>query len=88
MKQAIAEITQRIQERSAATRRPYLARLEQLANRGRGAERFSPANVAHAFAGLPQHDKIKIVVERAPNLGIVTAYNDMLSSRITSGKCS
>jgi phosphogluconate dehydratase len=80
MKQAIVEITQRIQERSAATRRPYLARIEQLVNRERGADRFSPANVAHAFAGLPQHDKIKIVVERAPNLGIVTAYNDMLSA--------
>ncbi|MEW6706143.1 MAG: phosphogluconate dehydratase [Pseudomonadota bacterium] len=80
MKPAIVEITQRIQERSAATRRPYLARLDQLAKRERGADRFSPANVAHAFAGLPQHDKIKIVVERAPNIGIVTAYNDMLSA--------
>jgi len=80
MKPAIAEITQRIQERSAATRRPYLARIEQLVNRERGADRFSPANVAHAFAGLPQHDKIKIVVERAPNIGVVTAYNDMLSA--------
>ncbi|MED5621356.1 phosphogluconate dehydratase [Ideonella sp. BN130291] len=80
MKQALVEITQRIQERSAATRRPYLARIDQLAQRERGADRFSPANVAHAFAGMPQHDKIRIVVERATNIGIVTAYNDMLSA--------
>jgi phosphogluconate dehydratase len=80
MKPAIVEITQRIQERSAATRRAYLTQLDALANRARGADRFSPANVAHAFAGLPQHDKIRIVVERAPNIGIVSAYNDMLSA--------
>lgn len=80
MKPALVEITQRIRERSAATRGPYLQRLDQFAQRPRGADRFSPANVAHAFAGLPQHDKIRIVVERSPNLGIVTAYNDMLSA--------
>lgn len=80
MKPAILEITQRIQERSAANRRAYLERVARYAARPRGAERFSPANVAHAFAGLPQHDKIKLVVERAPNLAVVTAYNDMLSA--------
>jgi phosphogluconate dehydratase len=80
MKPAIVKITERIRERSAPTRQAYLERLDQLAARARGADRFSPANVAHAFAGLPQHDKIKIVVERAPNLAIVSAYNDMLSA--------
>jgi phosphogluconate dehydratase len=80
MKPALLEITERIRQRSAATRGAYLSRVEQLTARPRGADRFSPANVAHAFAGLPQHDKIKIVVERAPNLGVVTAYNDMLSA--------
>jgi phosphogluconate dehydratase len=80
MKQALIEITQRIRERSAKPRARYLEQLDRLAARDRGADRFGPANVAHAFAGLPQHDKIKIVVERAPNIGIVTAYNDMLSA--------
>jgi phosphogluconate dehydratase len=80
MKSTLVEITERIRERSAATRGAYLARLDRLVARPRGADRFSPANVAHAFAGIPQHDKIKIVVERATNLGIVTAYNDMLSA--------
>ena len=38
------------------------------------------ANVAHAFAAMPGTDKWRIVVERAPHLGVVTAYNDMLSA--------
>jgi phosphogluconate dehydratase len=38
------------------------------------------ANVAHAFAGLPANDKLRVVAERAPNVGIVTAYNDVLSA--------
>jgi phosphogluconate dehydratase len=36
--------------------------------------------VAHAFAALPSDDKFKVVAERAPHIGIVTAYNDMLSA--------
>jgi len=38
------------------------------------------ANVAHAFAALPGQDKLRIVAERAPNIAVVTAYNDMLSA--------
>ena len=38
------------------------------------------ANVAHAYAALPTNDKLRVVSKRALNLGIVTAYNDMLSA--------
>ena len=38
------------------------------------------ANLAHAVAGSPPDDRFKIVTERAPNIAIVTAYNDMLSA--------
>ncbi len=38
------------------------------------------ANLAHAVAGSPPDDRFKIVADRAPNIGIVTAYNDMLSA--------
>ena len=38
------------------------------------------ANVAHAFAGLPENDKFRVVAEKAPNIAIVTSYNDMLSA--------
>jgi len=80
MKPALTEITARIRERSAPTRDAYLARIARLAGRARGAERMGCANVAHAFAALPGNDKLRVVAERAPNIGIVTAYNDMLSA--------
>ncbi len=80
MKQSLIEITQRIRERSAPTRQAYLQRMEQAIARPRGADRMGCANVAHAFAALPSNDKLRVVAERAPNIGIVTAYNDMLSA--------
>ncbi len=49
-------------------------------NRQRGADRLGCANVAHAFAAMPANDKLRVVVEKAPNIGIVTAYNEMLSA--------
>ncbi len=80
MKPAVLDVTQRIRERSAATRSAYLAQVEAAINRPRGADRMGCANVAHAFAALPGHDKLRIVAERAPNLAVVTSYNDMLSA--------
>ncbi|MBK6852505.1 MAG: phosphogluconate dehydratase [Burkholderiales bacterium] len=80
MKPAIDLVTARIVQRSSATRSAYLARVRALASRGRGAERLGCANVAHAFAALPGSDKFRVVAERAPNLAVVTAYNDMLSA--------
>jgi phosphogluconate dehydratase len=80
MRQAVVEVTHRIRERSASTRRAYLARVESAIDRPRGADRMGCANVAHAFAAMPGADKLRIVAERAPHIGIVTAYNDMLSA--------
>ena len=80
MKPAIAEVTQRIRERSAASRAAYLAQIDRMIARPRGPDRMGCANVAHAFAALPGADKFKVVAERVPNLAIVTAYNDMLSA--------
>jgi phosphogluconate dehydratase len=80
MKQALVEVTQRIRERSAATRAAYLARVDAAINRPRGADRMGCANVAHAFAALPANDKLRVVAQRALNIGVVTAYNDMLSA--------
>ncbi|TAL65039.1 MAG: phosphogluconate dehydratase, partial [Burkholderiaceae bacterium] len=73
-------VTARIRERSQPARSAYLERLELAAARPPGAERMGCANVAHAFAALPANDKLKVVRERAPNIAIVTAYNDMLSA--------
>jgi phosphogluconate dehydratase len=80
MKQAVVDVTERIRERSAAARRAYLARVDAMAGRPRRADRLGCANLAHATAALPAADKLSVVVERGPNVGIVTAYNDVLSA--------
>ncbi len=76
----VAAVTDRIRTRSAPARTAYLERLAAMAARTRGADRMGCANVAHAFAAMPSTDKFKVVAERAPNIGIVNAYNDMLSA--------
>ena len=84
----VEAVTRRIRERSASTRAAYLAQLELAADRKPGADRMGCANVAHAFAAMPDSDKarvtgldkLKIVAEKGPNIGIVNAYNDMLSA--------
>nr|WP_294839140.1 phosphogluconate dehydratase [uncultured Methylotenera sp.] len=80
MKQSHIEVTERIIEKSRPTRTAYLNRLDDIVNRPRGADRLGCANVAHAFAAMPANDKLRVVVEKAPNIGIVTAYNEMLSA--------
>ncbi len=78
----IDAVTDRIRERSAPTRSTYLRQLDQAAGRDRGAERMGCANVAHAFAGMPADDRFKVVTQRAPNIAIINAYNDMLSAHV------
>lgn len=78
-------VTRRIRERSAPTRSAYLARIDAAAGQDRGADRMGCANVAHAFAGLPNNDKFRVVAERAPNIAIVNSYNDMLSAHAPYG---
>jgi len=76
----LAAVTSRIQGRSRDTRSAYLQAVARAGQRKPGPERLGCANVAHAFAALPAKDKFRVVAERAPNLGIVSAYNDMLSA--------
>ncbi|CAN7628414.1 phosphogluconate dehydratase [Pseudorhodoferax sp. LjRoot39] len=76
----VAAVTERIRSRSAPARTAYLEQLAAMATRTRGSDRMGCANVAHAFAAMPSNDKFKVVAERAPNIGIVNAYNDMLSA--------
>ena len=76
----ISAITARIVQRSQATRSAYLQQLQAAASRSHSTDRMGCANLAHAVAGMPVDDRFKVVTERAPNIGIVTAYNDMLSA--------
>jgi phosphogluconate dehydratase len=82
----MAAVTDRIRMRSQKSRAAYLDLVAHAAARDRGADRLGCANVAHAFAGLPANDKFRVVAERAPNIAIVNAYNDMLSAHVPLGR--
>ena len=75
-----AEVTQRIVERSRETRADYLARMEAARHTGPGRAKLSCANWAHAFAAVGEGDKQRMRDPTAPNVAIVSAYNDMLSA--------
>jgi phosphogluconate dehydratase len=75
----LAEVTARIALRSRTERAAYLARIEAARGSGSGRGKLSCANWAHAFAASPTQDKARALTQ-APNIGIVTAYNDMLSA--------
>ncbi|GMG86523.1 phosphogluconate dehydratase [Biformimicrobium ophioploci] len=76
----VAAVTDRIRERSADTRGDYLQRLRAASATGRTRTRLSCGNLAHGFAACSQSDKDLIAAGQAPNLGVITAYNDMLSA--------
>ncbi|MEN8660414.1 phosphogluconate dehydratase [Marivita sp.] len=75
----IKRVTERVQERSEATRNRYMERMRQAAAEGPRRAHLTCGNQAHAYAAMGQ-DQNKLATERSPNIGIVTAYNDMLSA--------
>ncbi len=75
----INAITDRIRERSEATRAAYLERMKAAAAEGPRRAHLSCGNQAHAYAAMGD-DKSTLAEGRAPNIGIITAYNDMLSA--------
>ena len=76
----LIEVTRRIVERSRPTRSAYLARIDAAQGRFPARGALSCANLAHGFAGLEGQEKIAIKAMREPNIGIVSAYNEMLSA--------
>ena len=80
MHSVTADVTQRIVERSRETRLDYLERMDAARQAGPGRAKLSCANFAHAFAAAPDDDKARLRNPSAPNLGIVSSYNDMLSA--------
>ncbi len=75
----IARVTARIEARSEQMRSTYLDRMRRAAEEGPRRAHLSCGNQAHAYAAM-SGDKDTLAEGRAPNLGIVTAYNDMLSA--------
>ncbi|MBA3597260.1 MAG: phosphogluconate dehydratase [Methylibium sp.] len=76
----VARVTVRVQERSRAGRLAYLARMAAARDEGPSRGRVSCTNLAHAMAASPTDDKLSIREQRAPNIAIVSSYNDMLSA--------
>jgi phosphogluconate dehydratase len=74
------EVTQRIVERSRESRADYLERMQAARHAGPGRAKLSCANWAHAFAATEPGDKTRMRDPSAPNVAIVSAYNDMLSA--------
>ena len=76
----IEAVTARIRERSRASREAYLERLDHAAGQAVHRSVLSCGNLAHGFAACGPTDKAALAGDRVPNLGIITAYNDMLSA--------
>ena len=76
----VREITERIRERSSGARGDYLQRMQSAAQRGAARSQLSCTNLAHGFAASEPGDKKTLRSSGWPNVGIVTAYNDMLSA--------
>lgn len=77
---AIARVTEQVRKRSHATRSAYLDRIRRAGEAGPARAHLSCGNQAHAYAAMGTADKDALLATRAPNIGIVTAYNDMLSA--------
>lgn len=76
----LASVTERVIARSRPTRQAYLARIDAAQGHFPARGALSCANLAHGFAGLEGSDKFAIKAIREPNIGIVSAYNEMLSA--------
>lgn len=76
----VAEVTQRIIERSRGSRDQYLQKISSARQQGVSRTRLSCGNIAHAFAAAEKQDKSVLAVDRGANLAIVSSYNDMLSA--------
>lgn len=77
---SIKKITDRIIERSKETRAEYLAMIDEMRNAPPAPDRLSCSNWAHVVAAESAEDKKSIPAGQGANIGIVTAYNDMLSA--------
>ncbi|WP_136682868.1 phosphogluconate dehydratase [Falsirhodobacter xinxiangensis] len=72
-------VTDRIRARSEKSRSAYLSRMEAAASQGPARAHLTCGNQAHAYAAM-EDDKPALAEGRVPNIGIVTAFNDMLSA--------
>ena len=80
MNTSITKVTERIKERSKSSREKYLSDMAKSHQEGVSRQGMSCGNLAHASAGCGTHEKNELHGDTTPNIGIITAYNDMLSA--------
>ena len=80
MNSQINDVTQRIIERSRATRQAYLAKIDKARRQGPHRGVLSCGNLAHGFAACNQEEKSDLRSMTKANIAIVSSYNDMLSA--------
>ncbi len=80
MNKIVDRVTSRIQERSEKSRGAYLARMHAAASDGPTRGSLSCSNLAHGMAASREQDKESLAGDSVANIGIVSAYNDMLSA--------
>ncbi|KKC27708.1 phosphogluconate dehydratase [Sphingomonas sp. SRS2] len=82
---AVEAVTARIIERSRASRQAYIDLIRRERDNGVDRPNLSCGNLAHGFAAA-EEDKPAIRAGGRMNIGIVTAYNDMLSAHQPYGR--
>ena len=80
MNPVIQKVTERIAKRSARSRSDYLARIHAAGSDGAARGGHACSNLAHGFAACGSVEKEALKGTVVPNIGIVSAYNDMLSA--------
>ncbi len=76
----LAEVTNRIIERSKETRAQFMERADRYKSSEPRRKKLSCANYAHVVAASTETEKLQAALDSVPNIGIVTSYNDMLSA--------
>ncbi|MBN8807516.1 MAG: phosphogluconate dehydratase [Sphingomonas sp.] len=79
MNPAVSKVTDRVVERSRSSRRAYLDLIARERDAGLKRPMLGCANLAHGYAGT-EEDREAMKADRGMNIGIVSAYNDMLSA--------
>lgn len=81
MQSMVGQVTERIIQRSQESRQKYLTMINEFASQGAVRNALGCTNLAHGYAAIPDKDKMILTQNhRSANIGIVTAYNDMLSA--------
>ncbi len=78
-------VTQRVIENSQGSRAAYLDLIKRAIDNQPDRNQVSCSNLAHAYAGA-EEDQAALMAHKGPNIGIVSAYNDMLSAHQPYGR--